>query len=148
MEEIVAMALEPDWQLCSGDCGACDLVHPASGLRMQVKQSAARQSWHGPDAAATRGQFSIAHKTGRYEDDGSWIEQRSRNADLFVFAWHPRTDPATDHREPDQWRFFVVPETALPPTQSLSLAKLRTLAPESDFASLSAVIGDLASKLP
>lgn len=43
VEEIVAMALEPDWLLCSGDWGGCDLVYPASGLRMQVKQSAARQ---------------------------------------------------------------------------------------------------------
>ena len=112
---------------------------------MQVKQSAARQSWHGPDAAPTRGHFSIAHKTGRYEDDGRWTEQRSRNADLFVFAWHPRTDPATDHREPEQWRFFVVPETALPPTQSLSLAKLRKLATYVSFADLKrAVIEQIA----
>ena len=148
VEEIVAMALEPEWQLCSGDWGACDLVHPASGLRMQVKQSAARQSWHGPDAAPTRGHFSIAHKTGRYEDDGSWTEQRSRNADLFVFAWHPRTDPATDHRDPDQWRFFVVSETALPPTQSLILTTLRRLATDVSFDDLKRAVIEQISIRP
>ena len=114
---------------------------------MQVKQSAARQSWHGTDAAPTRGHFSIAHKTGRYEDDGRWTEQRSRNADLFVFAWHPRTDPATDHREPEQWRFFVVPETALPPTQSLSLATLRTLGPDVSHAQLRDAVATGAATL-
>ena len=95
----------------------------------------------------TRGHFSIAHKTGRYEDDGSWTEQRSRNADLLVFAWHPRTDPATDHREPDQWRFFVVPETALPPTQSLSLATLRTLGPDVSHAQLREAVATAAATL-
>jgi hypothetical protein len=45
VEEIVASALEPEWRHCSGDWGPCDFQHPGSGQRIQVKQSAARQSW-------------------------------------------------------------------------------------------------------
>lgn len=115
---------------------------------MQVKQSAARQSWHAPDAAPTRGLYSIAHKTCRYEDDGSWTAVRSRNADLFVFAWHPRIDASADHRDPDQWSFLVLREETLPPTQSLSLATLRTLAPETEFVALAATVGALVATPP
>ena len=52
VEEMVAQALEPEWTLCADDWGACDLKQVANlkpvgrPLRIQVKQSAARQSWH------------------------------------------------------------------------------------------------------
>ena len=88
VEEIVAMALEPEWQPCGGDWASCDLVRQADGLRIQVKQSAARQSWHGPGSPRARPTYSIAHKTGRWEG-ACWIEERSRNADIFIFGWHP-----------------------------------------------------------
>ena len=116
------MALEPDWQLC-GDWGECDLKHP-TGLRIQVKQSAARQSWHRPADPASRGRFAIGYKTGRFEDDGRWTTERSRNADIFVMAWHPRIDAQADHRSPDQWRFFVILEANLPKQESISLTRL------------------------
>ena len=39
VEEMVAVALEPEWQLCAGDWAAFDLK-PADGpLRIQVKAS-------------------------------------------------------------------------------------------------------------
>ncbi|WP_338501717.1 hypothetical protein V6R86_02320 [Sphingomonas kaistensis] len=100
VEEIVATALEPKWQL-TGDWGECDLEHP-SGQRIQVKQSAARQSWHSLGDRPSRGHFSTAYKTGRYADDGSWTAERSRNADIFIFAWHPVTDHTADHRDANQ----------------------------------------------
>ena len=46
VEEMVAQALEPEWALCADDWGACDLKQVSGPLRIQVKQSAARQSWH------------------------------------------------------------------------------------------------------
>jgi len=41
VEEMVAVALEPEWALCAGDWGACDLAQVDGPLRIQVKQSAA-----------------------------------------------------------------------------------------------------------
>ena len=41
VEEMVAVALEPEWALCAGDWGACDLMQVGGPLRIQVKQSAA-----------------------------------------------------------------------------------------------------------
>lgn len=143
VEEIVAMALEPDWKLCAGDWAAFDLRHAATGLRMQVKQSAARQSWHGDTCPPCRPRFSIAEKTGRWEGT-SWIAEPGRNADVFVFAWHPVTDATADHREPDQWEFFVVPTAALPPAKSVSLAGLKSLADAVTFGALPAEVRRLS----
>lgn len=140
VEEIVASALEPEWRHCSGDWGPCDLQHSESGLRIQVKQSAGRQSWDAREVSRTNARFSIAEKTGRYEDDGTWIAERGRNAEIFVFAWHPLTDGSADHRDPRQWLFHVVLERDLPPQKSISLPAIRALAPAVDFAGLAAAV--------
>jgi hypothetical protein len=147
VEEIVAMALEPEWALCSGDWGACDLVHPASKLRIQVKQSAARQSWHKGDCPPPKPRFSIAEKTGRYEDGDRWIAERSRNAEIFIFAWHPITDASADHRNPQQWEFYVVPEAALPKQGSISLSSIRRLSPSVAFDGLAGAVTGLSQKV-
>ena len=127
VEEMVAHALEPEWALCADDWGACDLKQVGGPLRIQVKQSAARQSWHLEDSPPPRPRFSIAHKTGRYEGQ-AWIAELSRNADIFIFGWHSVTDATADHRDPAQWLFFVVPEPALPSQKSISLAALQGMA--------------------
>ena len=54
VEEMVAVALEPEWALCAEDWGACDLMQVGGPLRIQVKQSAARQSWHADDSPLPR----------------------------------------------------------------------------------------------
>jgi hypothetical protein len=140
VEEIVAMALEPEWELCSGDWAACDLVHSTSNLRVQVKQSAARQSWHRGECPPPKPRFSIAEKTGRYEDGDRWIAEASRNADIFIFAWHPITNASADQRDPEQWEFYVVAEAVLPPQRSISLARVTRLAPPVKIGGLSAVV--------
>ena len=127
VEEMVALALEPEWALCAGDWGACDLAQVDGPLRIQVKQSAARQSWHVPASPPPCPRFSIAHKTGRYEGL-TWIADPSRNAEIFIFAWHDRTDATADHRDSAQWQFFVVAEPDLPPQKSISLAALARVA--------------------
>ena len=147
VEEIVAWALEPEWRHCSGDWGPCDFRHPGSGLRIQVKQSAARQSWDAGEVSRKNPPFSIAEKTGRYEDDGTWIAEASRNAEIFIFAWHPVTDSSADHRDPQQWLFHVVLERDLPPQKSLSLAAVRALAPAIDFAGLAPAVAAAAACL-
>jgi hypothetical protein len=139
------MALEPEWELCSGDWASCDLVHSTSKLRIQVKQSAARQSWHKGECPPPRPRFSIAHKTGRYEGGVTWVEERSRNADIFIFAWHPLTAPEADHRDPEQWEFYVVAEAALPKQSSISLTGLQQLSPSLSFDALAPGVAEAAA---
>lgn len=128
VEEMVAMALEPEWEQCAGDWAAFDFRERRSGLRIQVKQSAARQSWHKHRCPPARPRFSIAEKTGRWDDGDRWVAEPGRNADLFVFAWHKLTDETADHRDPHQWEFHVVVERRLPPRKSISLASIQALA--------------------
>lgn len=51
-EIMVGAALGCEWQLCSGDWRGWDFEHTA-GLRLEVKQSAARQTWTGERKATT-----------------------------------------------------------------------------------------------
>ncbi len=146
VEEIVAMALEPDWVLSGGDWAAFDLKQANGPLRMQVKQSAALQSWRKADVRPPRPCFSIKEKTGRWEDGDRWVDERSRNADIFVFGWHDRTDAQADHREPDQWQYFVVPERDLPIQKSIGLSTLGRIAIVS-FSELAAEVGAVARTL-
>ena len=82
-----------------------------------------------------RPSFAILTKTGRWEGP-AWIAEPGRNADIFIFAWHPIADDTADHRDPEQWLFYVVPETALPPQKSISLPVLQRLADPIAFSGL------------
>lgn len=144
VEEIVAMALEPDWELCAGDWAAWDLLHSRSKLRIQVKQSAARQSWHRRECPPPKPRFSIAEKTGRWEDGDTWVAEPGRNADIFIFAWHSLVDITADHRDPHQWEFYVIREAALPNQKSLSLASIQVLVAPATFASLAEAVEQAA----
>ena len=147
VEEMVAAALEPEWALCAGDWGACDLKELGGPLRIQVKQSAARQSWHSADSPPPRPRFSIAHKAGRYEGGTAWIAEPGRNAEIFIFGWHPVTDASADHRDPDQWRFFVVAEAELPATASIGLPTLARVAQPVAHTELAARVAHLVASL-
>lgn len=147
VEEIVAMALEPEWEGCGGDWASCDLVRPADGKRIQVKQSAAKQTWHKADARPARPCFSIKEKTGRWEDGDRWVAERGRNAEIFIFAWHPVTDATADHREPNQWEFFVVPERPLPSQTTISLSRVRQLTEPVTFEALAEKVRSVAAAL-
>jgi hypothetical protein len=135
VEEIVGAALEPDWRLCGGDWAAYDLEHIATGLKLQVKQSAAKQTWHALGFKNTSPRFSIAKKTGRYEG-AVWIAGESRNADIFVFAWHPIVDDTCDHACPEQWEFYVVDESRLSEQNSISLTQIARLSSIQKFSEL------------
>ena len=87
------------------------------------------------------------HKIGRYEGP-AWIAERSRNAEIFIFAWHPVIEDTADHREPGQWQFFVIPERDLPLQKSLSLSRLRALASPVTIEELKAEVAATASTLP
>ena len=100
------------------------------GKRLEVKQSAAHQTWSNARKIRTRGAFDIAARTGYFEEGGSrWTAGVGRNADLYVFAWNGTYGHDTDHRNPAQWEFFVVPASALPSTQkTMSLTRVREVA--------------------
>ena len=124
VEHMIALALEEMQWCLTWPWASWDLQHP-DGARIEVKQSAARQSWHEvtppPPHSAVR--FGINKPSQSYfSEDGKNVKTlRQRQADLYVFAWHPekglkndRRLLRADHRRPDQWKFFVVPEKCLP----------------------------------
>jgi hypothetical protein len=112
------------------------------GARLEVKPSAARQTWTGRaslQGRATRGSFDIGGRKGCWIEGGKeHVAWEGRPADLFVFAWHPVIDPArVDHCDPRPWLSFVVPEPALPVRQKrlgLTLIERREQTSVADVA--------------
>ena len=130
VEHMIVLALGKQWSL-TWPWASWDIQH-RDGARIEVKQSAARQPWHErpeppPGAGESpsprlpppcRGRFGINKPSeGCYLKDGTYEKTPlQRHADIYVFAWHPVEDlKDADHRRPDQWEFFVIPEKRLPP---------------------------------
>lgn len=127
VEAMLAQVLEPEWQWCSADWASHDFENP-DGLRLEVKQSTALQSWHEPGLRPNRGRFDIKARTGRYEGS-RWINEPGRAAQIYVFGWHGVTDPEmADHRDPAQWQFYTVKAVDLPEQKSITLARVAALA--------------------
>ena len=97
-------------------------------------------------APVPRPSFAIPTKTGRWEGP-TWVAEPSRNAEIFIFAWHPVTDETADHRDPDQWLFYVVPETALPAQKTISLPVLGRLATPIAHHALRAAVATITRDL-
>ena len=121
VECLVATLLGPAWTLpwTSGyNWAPWDLEH-VSGARIEVKQAAARQPWHRDESVQARPpRFDIAPRGGYWTLDSTWVEQPGRLADIYIFAWHPETrESFVDHREPEQWTFFVLRTETLPAAQ-------------------------------
>ncbi len=121
VETIVALALGDEWLHCAADWAGWDF-QSAQGLRLQVRQSAAKQTWI--STKAMRPSYSIKAAAGYWEGP-LWHARPGRQTDIYVFAWHPLTTEDADHRDIGQWRFWVVAERDLPPKQkSISLKTL------------------------
>ncbi len=123
-EIIVGAALGSEWEMCSGDWRGWDFEN-RSGLRLEVKQSAARQTWTGT-RKATAPIFDIRMRTG-YFKGADWVADPRRFAHIYVFAHHPIMDESADHRDPRQWRFHVVATDRLPIGKTISLVKVALL---------------------
>ncbi len=141
------------WQL-SYDWAPWDLESGDGRIRIQVKQSAARQTWSDDSTFITsnRPVFGIEPKSNYYPSDGTaFIELRHprRLADIYIFAWHPESDRRiADHRCVDQWRFLVAPEPDLPPGQkTIGLNPLRKYATEVGYSQLAETIDHIVSSL-
>ncbi len=133
VEAIVASALEPEWRWCSEDYSSWDFER-SDGTKLEVKQSSARQSWATDKPSACS--FDIAHRAGRYEAGTQWIDAPGRNAQVYVFAYHPIFDETADHRDASQWEFYVLPTSQLPDTKQISLSSVQALAEANAFAGL------------
>lgn len=143
VEAMLAEVLAPDWRWCGADWASHDFEN-AAGVRLEVKQSAALQSWHGEGARPNPGRFDIAARKMRWEGTVK-VEEGGRAAAIYVFAWHPECDAGkADHRDPAQWEFHIVPASALPPQKTLGLTAVRRLA---GSVKIDAVAGEVAAAL-
>ena len=130
IECLVASLLGPPWKLPWTrlyDWAPWDLEHP-NGTKLEIKQSAALQPWHlvpGSKEPPTRPTFDIAERKGYYDEYGDWTPHQGRIATVYLFAWHGETDPkGADHRDPDQWSFYVVGTENLPDQKTIALSRI------------------------
>lgn len=139
VEAMVAAGI-PDWRWCSADYAEHDFIH-SDGARLEVKQSAAKQTW------VTEGEpkpsWDIAARKQVWRD-GKWVAAPGRNADIYVLALHDVVDDLADHRDPAQWRFFVIPSHKLPSTKRIGLAGARRLADAVILPELSLAVAKAA----
>lgn len=143
VEAMLAQVLEPEWRWCSADWASHDFEN-AEGVKLEVKQSAALQSWHKPGDSPSRGSFDIASRTGRYEG-ARWIDEPGRAAQIYVFAWHPIVDHGlADHREPNQWQFYPVSARDLPDQKTISLSRVSAFAEPCSIDQIAAKVRSLA----
>ncbi len=132
VECLVANLLGNAWTLPwteGWDWAPWDLRHD-SGKTLEIKQSAARQSWHREEnVRAKPPRFDIAPRKGYWTTESDWVDEPGRAADIHVFAWHPETDKKlVDQRNQDQWTFYVLRTKELPPQQkSIGLAGVEAL---------------------
>lgn len=141
-EVIVELALEGEWTRPTSDYAGWDLEH-GDGLKLEVKQSAAWQTWSS-DGQPSVCSFDVASKTGRWEGGKVWVPEPGRQAHLYVFAHHPVADDTADHRDPSQWHFYVVPTRSLPNVRRLSLKRLQALSTPVTFENLADTVRSVA----
>ena len=152
VERMIAVGLGEAWKLVSADWSGWDIEN-MEGIRIEVKQSAARQTWTDRPSLRgrpTKGSFDIAPRTGYFSDGGSkWVKYVGRPADIYIFAWHPVAEKnVCDHRDPDQWRFHVVIETDLPPAQkTISESVLIRKSGAAEFNKLLPAVSAAVAKL-
>jgi len=121
-----------DWKGWDFECGT------RLEDRLEVKQSAAHQTWSEADNLKTRGIFDIRARKGYYSGS-RFTPMPGRCAGTYVFAWNPVYGADTDHRDPNQWEFYVISASTLPEGQrTIGISKIRRLANSVKIAELAA----------
>jgi hypothetical protein len=116
VEAMVSRALGDAFRLTNG-WEAWDIEHCASGLRLEVKQSAALQTWQGAETRSPPS-FDIAAREWQYiGTEAVKVDPPRRLADFYIFAWHGDDSERCDHRDANQWEFLVVSARNLPDGQ-------------------------------
>lgn len=149
VEHLIEELLGDAWDHTGADWGRCDFTSSdTSKIRLEVKQSAALQSWTPEDPAAVivpNPRFDIRERTGWY-DGADWRDEPGRSGEVYVFAWHPHTDRSVaDHGDPLQWEFYVVLASTLPATKSIGLTGIEKLGQLASASTLSTVVEAAAS---
>lgn len=142
VEAIVAAAL-PEWDWCSRDYASWDFRHRDS-TRLEVKQSAARQTWFA--GQGSRASWDIRPRTGYWGKFG-WVAKQGRHTHVYVFAHHPILSKKADHRDARQWQFYVVETSKLPDQKSISEAGVTGLAEPVGFEGLAARVEALRGSI-
>ena len=153
VERLIASLLGNDWSYCGYDWGGWDIEHKTSGIKCEVKQGAAIQSWNARNAIDDSPQlslprFDIACRTGFYEDGVTWRKANGRIADFYVFAWHPINSLSTaDHRDETQWVFYLCCSSKLPNQKTIGLKPLVEIADRQDSTGLSKAVDGLVDRM-
>lgn len=145
-EAIVALALRDAGWMRMKPWDGWDCQHE-SGLRLEVKQSAAAQTWRNGENR-TPPRFDIAPRKGFWGKEERWVSQPGRHADIYVFAWHGEPRKKADQRDPARWEFYVIAERALPGEQkTINLTALRNIAEPCRVENLAATVEMHAAEL-
>ena len=126
-EALVSELVGRDWQNVGSAWSGWDLEH-TDGTRLEVKNSAARQSWSTPESKTLLARFKIGAPKGHWENGSNWVNSIGRLADAYIFAWHGDETDTADHRDAGQWEFFVVRSDRLPEQSYIGLNPLRRIA--------------------
>jgi hypothetical protein len=127
VEAIVSSVLPSEWTWCAAGWWGWDFVHK-DGTRLEVKQSAARQSWPSLPKRPYKPRFDIALRKERWEGATRITpEKPCRFAHIYLFAYHAITNDDADHRDPRQWTFYLVQTQNLPITKQISLLNVAHL---------------------
>jgi hypothetical protein len=147
IEAMIEHYLRPyGWRYVGDSWGGWDFERGKPGEhRLEVKQSAACQIWSVARKLKTRGSFDIAPRTGYFHEQGSKYAAMAvpdRCAQTYLFAWHPiDNEDCADHRNPDQWEFYVVSAAQLPQNQrTIALSKIRAMTKPVKLEALSAAV--------
>lgn len=144
VEAIVSVALrEHGWRRMT-PWDSWDFQHE-TGCRLEVKQSAARQSWE-QRTRQTVPRFDTAPRTG-YWDGATWIPEPGRHAHIYLFAWHDDPSTEADQRDPATWVFHVIPEQELPGQKTIGLAGIKARSSSCSFAELGEAVSAVQCQL-
>jgi hypothetical protein len=145
-EFIVARALGLTENRVRDGWAAFDL-QTESGLRIEVKSAACVQTWNQKELSAIR--FCVPETRAWDGETGLLSKESRRQADVYVFALlHHRDKRTIDPLNLEQWRFYVIPTTALPACSTLSLNVVEKLADGgSTFAELSSAVERVAQAI-
>lgn len=128
VEEMIAPLLAVNGWRHSGENWAGWDFERSDGLKLEVKQSSAQQTWKNANAKQSVRRFDIAPRKG-YFVGAEWRASAGRLAQVYVFAWNGFRHPDVDHRNAGQWTFYVVAADNLPESsRSVSLTWLENWA--------------------
>jgi len=159
VEQIVARALDESWRHCSEGWWAWDFERKyGEKIRIQVKQTAALQSWDlDPEyekiERKTGAYFRVAKTGSYYPVEGTspiklrWEAAPARHSEIYLFAAHEIDDVSANHFDPGQWKFYLVEADELGERNSISIVEIKSRSEALEFAQLKDAVNSLADKL-